>query len=528
MEIKKNKNAPTGLIIRVGLFLSLYAVVAIAVTGCPKMNAMGNEAPMKSFANPVPSFILAIQERAQAGKNVSNKRPSNVVNGPFIYSLQEIEAIRKLAYLPGDPLAMGGPLNDTVSFYIDALVRRSVVQVLKSVFTGKNDHGTTGYLNYPGNNRTVSEDGFFLLYDYLTGITLIGTGKTDDAILHLNRAKKQAFKQNNPIIPAYSDMALLGIYIARNDKAKYTEYLDYCVWHAGNSGISHSDNSMAENDNDSIFTIPTDTLTGEVPPLVHEQYSKQGPAPPNDNTFWTFSDKGIGKEKALSTFTIRTVIILVSLILVSVILLSMLIIVFKRKKNRKSIEQMILNNGQYAEKIKDADFIVVPTSNELEQSNEQKKYRNIYEQMDELFRTKQLYLDPHLTQTDVIKYLGTNRNYLYKALGLYVNNNFKSYINNYRIEYAKVIIQRNIIFSRNYVLSDIFSQCGFATNESFYRQFKHKTGLTPGEYAKIVHLTVNRCRTSCLIEKKCLRFNQGDECYLLYQAAIMNQRLKSI
>lgn len=57
------------------------------------------------------------------------------------------------------------------------------------------------------------------------------------------------------------------------------------------------------------------------------------------------------------------------------------------------------------------------------QLNPKQKYQHIFQQLVETVESKQLFLDPNLTQLDVIKYLGTNRNYLYMALKLHTNTN---------------------------------------------------------------------------------------------------------
>ena len=131
--------------------------------------------------------------------------------------------------------------------------------------------------------------------------------------------------------------------------------------------------------------------------------------------------------------------------------------------------------------------IPTATKQEKQTDQEQEKYKEIYLQMVEIIKTRQLFLDPNLTQLDITKYLGTNRNYLHSALKLYANDNFKVFLNKFRVEYAKLLIKKRITSGKDYILSDIFSECGFSTNESFYRTFKKITDLTPGEYAKRIY-----------------------------------------
>ena len=116
------------------------------------------------------------------------------------------------------------------------------------------------------------------------------------------------------------------------------------------------------------------------------------------------------------------------------------------------------------------------------QETECQKFIDLYLQMLRVIESKKLYLDSKLTQEDVIRYLGTNRNYLYTALKTNSNLNFKGLLNQYRVRYAVSLIKDKVSDGRRFSLSDIYVDCGFSTNESFYRIFKKITGTTPGKY----------------------------------------------
>lgn len=96
---------------------------------------------------------------------------------------------------------------------------------------------------------------------------------------------------------------------------------------------------------------------------------------------------------------------------------------------------------------------------------------------------KKLYLDPDVSQHSVLRYLGTNKKYLYMSIKLNSDTNFRGVINNLRIIEAKRLIEERVSKEVFYSLSDIYNQCGFPTNESFYRCFKTVTNMTPGKYA---------------------------------------------
>jgi len=150
--------------------------------------------------------------------------------------------------------------------------------------------------------------------------------------------------------------------------------------------------------------------------------------------------------------------------------------------------------------------------------NLEQKYKQIFQQLVETIESKQLFLDPKLSQQDIIKYLGTNRNYLYHALKLYTNANFKGFINQFRIEHAKKHIANKFASDEKYDLADIFSECGFSTNESFYRTFKTLTGTTPGKYAKSYSKKlVKKENDNDLKERKSFLRKEKEEEFLEYK-----------
>jgi len=101
-----------------------------------------------------------------------------------------------------------------------------------------------------------------------------------------------------------------------------------------------------------------------------------------------------------------------------------------------------------------------------------------------IIEQKKLYLDPELNLKNVITMLRTNRTYLNKAIQSSGDGNFKQIINRYRVEEAKNLIRNHIDLSKTEGLEQISTQAGFNSDASYYRAFKHFTGLTPKEYAR--------------------------------------------
>ena len=79
--------------------------------------------------------------------------------------------------------------------------------------------------------------------------------------------------------------------------------------------------------------------------------------------------------------------------------------------------------------------------------------------------------------------MGTNKKYLYEAIKLHGEDNFRGIINRLRVNYAKKIIENTIIEKNTVHFNELHALSGFNANSSFHRIFKSITGLSPSEYA---------------------------------------------
>ena len=100
-----------------------------------------------------------------------------------------------------------------------------------------------------------------------------------------------------------------------------------------------------------------------------------------------------------------------------------------------------------------------------------------------------MYLNPNLILEDLNKELSTNKNYLYYAIKSNYEDNFKSLLNEYRINHVKSMIVESVKNNQKIRMEDVQESSGFQSTASFFRVFKSKTGLTPSEYAEQVKLS---------------------------------------
>jgi AraC-like DNA-binding protein len=106
----------------------------------------------------------------------------------------------------------------------------------------------------------------------------------------------------------------------------------------------------------------------------------------------------------------------------------------------------------------------------------------LFSELRDVFDKQKLFLDPELNLKTVIKVLGTNQKYLYQAISENSDNNFRSFLNRYRVDEAKRVIEKKIQSNEDLNLSDLYASVGFNSPVSFYRAFKSVTGLTPKDY----------------------------------------------
>ncbi len=110
--------------------------------------------------------------------------------------------------------------------------------------------------------------------------------------------------------------------------------------------------------------------------------------------------------------------------------------------------------------------------------NSQSIVKELRKSIEQLMELEQLYRQPNLKIADLVKRLGTNRNYIYMAINREMGVSFNEYVNRMRIEHAAMLMAQH----PNKTLAEIGEQSGFTSSTSFYRNFKLYKGLGPKEY----------------------------------------------
>lgn len=106
-----------------------------------------------------------------------------------------------------------------------------------------------------------------------------------------------------------------------------------------------------------------------------------------------------------------------------------------------------------------------------------KEEKPLIERIEEVVTKRQLFLRHNLKISDVAAELCTNRLYVSTAINEEIGISFSDYINRKRVNYAIQLIRAN----PQMTIYEIADLSGFASDKSFYRNFKSITGKSPKE-----------------------------------------------
>jgi AraC-like DNA-binding protein len=97
------------------------------------------------------------------------------------------------------------------------------------------------------------------------------------------------------------------------------------------------------------------------------------------------------------------------------------------------------------------------------------------------FEQKKIYLNSQLNIMDVVKVVGTNRSYISAIINQQYNQNFCSFVNDYRVEELERVFSEN----PDYTIETLAEQSGFGSVSSLMRAVSSKTGMSIAEWKKL-------------------------------------------
>ncbi|MNF84413.1 DNA-binding transcriptional regulator ChbR [compost metagenome] len=106
------------------------------------------------------------------------------------------------------------------------------------------------------------------------------------------------------------------------------------------------------------------------------------------------------------------------------------------------------------------------------------------------FESKKEYLQSNITIQMLSTTFETNTKYVSKIVNTYKGKTFIQYINDLRIDYAIVQLQKDNKLQK-YTIHALASEFGFNSAESFSAAFQKKTGIKPTYFIKELENKIN-------------------------------------
>ncbi len=110
-----------------------------------------------------------------------------------------------------------------------------------------------------------------------------------------------------------------------------------------------------------------------------------------------------------------------------------------------------------------------------------KDVNELQDRLDNLIREQELFKNSNLKLKDVSRELHLTSHYVSQFLNDNLGKSFSSYINEYRIDYAKKMLSTNSTFT----IEAIGYESGFNSKSTFFTTFKKYTGVTPSKYREL-------------------------------------------
>jgi len=108
----------------------------------------------------------------------------------------------------------------------------------------------------------------------------------------------------------------------------------------------------------------------------------------------------------------------------------------------------------------------------------------LHKKLSEFMRINKPYLNSELSLTKLGESFGVHSNYLSQVINDRENKNFYDYINEFRIEEFKRLV--NEPGKEKYTILALAYECGFNSKSAFNNCFKKLTKQTPSEYMKLI------------------------------------------
>lgn len=174
--------------------------------------------------------------------------------------------------------------------------------------------------------------------------------------------------------------------------------------------------------------------------------------------------------------TLNNILIYVGII--TFLLLTMLFLLFK---NRKAQFLKLYQQQEQLQRLED---------NHIVQYEEPSPSKALYLNTEKKVRSDKLFLKKDISIEMLSDILNSNRTYLSSCINESTGKSYSIWINDFRIKYAIKLMHNNTTIN----VKDMASMCGFSSNETFYKNFKQRCGVTPSQYLNQIIVEQSKSR----------------------------------
>lgn len=233
----------------------------------------------------------------------------------------------------------------------------------------------------------------------------------------------------------------------------------------------------------------------------HIEYKKYSDIVYNISKEWSINELKIKYESARMTEQLqkskiqilsRNRIIIISLFSTGLVLVILTFLTIHNRHRNRMYRSIVLQYDEAKSKEKKLETEIARLNNLLDGSitsddsaNNPKtsfgkeKSTEIFEKLEKLMKESHIYREQDLSRERLAELAGTNRTYLTRVINDNTNGSFAQYIYSYRLDEALKILSEPEL---KVPLKAIYQEVGFSSNNTFYKLFREKMGMTPSIY----------------------------------------------
>nr|WP_319509635.1 helix-turn-helix domain-containing protein [uncultured Draconibacterium sp.] len=173
-----------------------------------------------------------------------------------------------------------------------------------------------------------------------------------------------------------------------------------------------------------------------------------------------------------------------SILAVSMLAFAFLLFIRQNHKKLNSSYRELVKKNQQLDKmynqLQQAESASKTNGNNHSNGKSIKDEDSLYKNLKILFEEEKIYRDPNLSIRLLADKLETNTTYLSLVINQRFEESFKSILNKYRVNEARLILETKQY--ANLTIEGIAEKVGYHSRSTFYSAFKEITGLTPTQY----------------------------------------------